>query len=130
MTNSHKVFYSVVGKEYPVVDHAKGARVYDKNGKEYIDCAAGVAVANIGHGVTEVIDAIYEQGKKVSYVYGGTFTNEAKERVARQIIDLAPSNMSKVFFCSGGSEAVESVIKIARKNTRSFPAGRATTATP
>lgn len=115
MTNSHKVFYSVVGKEYPVVDHAKGARVYDVNGKEYIDCAAGVAVANIGHGVQEVIDAIHAQGSKVSYVYGGTFTSKAKEEVAQQIIDLAPSNMSKVFFCSGGSEAVESVIKIARQ---------------
>lgn len=115
MTNSHKVFYSVVGKEYPVADHANGARVYDTCGKEYIDCAAGVAVANIGHGVKEVIDAIYEQANKVSYVYGGTFTSEAKERVARQIIELAPSNMSRVFFCSGGSEAVESVIKIARQ---------------
>ncbi len=112
--NSHKVFSGNVAKEYLTVDRAEGVRIWDTNGKEYLDCAAGVAVVNIGHGVRPVLDAIYEQGKRVSYVYGSTFTSEARERLAEQIMELAPANMERVFFCSGGSEALESVIKIAR----------------
>ncbi|MDR1646447.1 MAG: aspartate aminotransferase family protein [Zoogloeaceae bacterium] len=115
MKNSQKVFTGSVDKEYPTVDRAEGVYVWDTNGKKYLDCAAGVAVVNIGHGVREVRDAIYEQSKRVSYVYGSTFTSEARERLAEQIISLAPRNMEKVFFCSGGSEALESVIKIARQ---------------
>jgi adenosylmethionine-8-amino-7-oxononanoate aminotransferase len=115
MKNSQKVFTGNVNREYPAVDHAEGVRVWDTNGKEYLDCAAGVAVVNIGHGVREVLDAMYEQGKQVSYVYGATFTSAARERLAEQIISLAPRNMEKVFFCSGGSEALESVIKISRQ---------------
>jgi adenosylmethionine-8-amino-7-oxononanoate aminotransferase len=115
MKNSQKVFAGNVDKEYPTVDRAEGCYVWDTDGKKYLDCAAGVAVVNIGHGVREVQEAMYEQSKRVSYVYGSTFTSEAKERLAEQIIGLAPRNMEKVFFCSGGSEALESVIKIARQ---------------
>lgn len=109
------VFYANLDKKYPYVEKAEGSWVYDTNGSRYLDCAAGIAVTNIGQGVKEVIDAIYEQASKVSYVYGGTFTSEAKERLSRQIIELAPEGMEKVFFCSGGSEAVESMGKIARQ---------------
>lgn len=115
MKNSNNVFSGNVNKTYLRVDRGEGAILFDEKGKKYIDCAAGVAVANIGHGVTEVIDAIYEQGRKISYVYGATFSSEARERLASQIIELAPEGMEKVFFCSGGSEAVESIIKIARQ---------------
>jgi adenosylmethionine-8-amino-7-oxononanoate aminotransferase len=115
MKNSQKVFTGSVDKEYPTVDRAEGVRIWDMDGKEYLDCAAGVAVVNIGHGVREILDAMYEQGKRVSYVYGSTFTSEARERLAEQIIDLAPRNMKKVFFCSGGSEALESIVKISRQ---------------
>lgn len=109
------VMYSVVEKEYPVVERAEGMYLYSTDGKKYMDCAAGIAVANIGHGVKEVIEAMYEQAKKVSFVYGGTFTSQARTKLAEQIIEMAPEGMNKVFFCSGGSEAMESVIKIARQ---------------
>lgn len=115
MKNSGRVFTGNVNRELPYVDRGEGAHLYDANGRKYIDCAAGVAVTNIGYGVKEVLDAIFEQGKKVSYVYGSTFTSAARERLAQQIIELAPKGMEKVFFCSGGSEAIESVIKIARQ---------------
>ena len=52
------VMNSVVEKKYPVVDHAKGMYVYDTEGNKYLDCAAGIAVANIGHGVEDVINEI------------------------------------------------------------------------
>ncbi len=110
-----KVMYSVVEKKYPVVEYAKDMYVYDTEGRKYLDCAAGIAVANIGHGVEDVINEIYSQAKKATFVYGGTFTSNARQKLANQIIDMAPKGMDKVFFCSGGSEAMESVIKIARQ---------------
>lgn len=113
--DKENVLYAVLEKEYAIADHGKGCYIYDTNGKEYLDCAAGVAVVNIGHGVQEVIDAIKEQAEKISYVYGGTFTSQARTRLAEQVIEMAPPGMERVFFCSGGSEAIESVIKIARQ---------------
>ena len=107
--------YSVMKKEYPVVERAEGMYVYDTQGNKYLDCASGIAVTNIGYGVKEVIEAMYEQAKKVTFVYGGVFTSEAKEELASRIIDMAPLGMEKVFFCSGGSEAMEAVVKIARQ---------------
>ncbi|HZK12282.1 MAG TPA: aspartate aminotransferase family protein [Atribacterota bacterium] len=113
--NQSSVFYSSVNSEYVVVDKAQGMYLYDTKGKKYLDAAGGVAVVTIGHSVPEVIDAITEQAKKVSYVYGGTFTSEARIKLAEKIIKMSPRGMDKVFFCSGGSEAVESAIKIARQ---------------
>ena len=109
------VLHSELKKKYPVVDHAEGMYVYDTAGNRYLDCAAGIAVANIGHSVPEVLQAMEVQMKKTTFAYGGTFTSEARERLAQQIIAMAPKGMSRVFFCSGGSEAMESVIKIARQ---------------
>lgn len=115
MTQDNHVLKSTLNATYPVVDHGSGAYIYDTEGKKYLDFAAGIGVANIGHGVTEVTDAIAEQMKKVTFVYGGTFMSEARNRLADQIIEMAPEGMDKVFLCSGGSEAMESVMKIARQ---------------
>lgn len=113
--NDQNILYTDSHRKLPAVDHAKGMYLYDTDGKEYLDCAAGIAVVNIGHGVQEVIDAIAEQAGKVSYVYGGTFTSEARAKLTERIISMAPEGIEKVFLCSGGSEALESVIKIARQ---------------
>lgn len=114
-TNNSSVFYGSLKKKYKSVDYANGVFVYDTEGNRYIDCAAGVAVSNIGHGVKEVLDAIYEQGQHATYVYGSTFTSEIREELASRLISIAPHGMKRVFFCSGGSEAVESMAKIARQ---------------
>lgn len=115
MSNDHHVLCSVLNKRYPVVDHAEGVYIYDTEGKRYIDCAAGIAVVNIGHAVGPIIDAMAGQASKISFVYNGAFTSEARFRLADQIIEMAPKGMDKVFFCSGGSEAMESMLKIARQ---------------
>lgn len=115
MSNDHNILYTDLHRKLPTVDHAKGMYLYDTDGKEYLDCAAGIAVVNIGHGVQEVIDAITEQAGKISYVYGGTFSSEARAELTERVISMAPEGMEKVFLCSGGSEALESVIKIARQ---------------
>lgn len=115
MQNSNHVLCASLGKQYPIADHAEGVFIYDETGKRYIDCAAGIAVVNIGHAVKEVIAAITEQAGQISFVYGGAFTTEPRLRLADQIIAMAPDGMDKVFFCSGGSEAMESLVKIARQ---------------
>lgn len=65
-----KVMYSVMGKKYPEADWAEGMYIYDKTGKKYLDCAAGIAVVNVGHGVQEIVERMAEQAKKISFVYG------------------------------------------------------------
>ncbi len=109
------VFYGSLKKEYPVVSHAEGSYIFSTDGKKYIDCSAGAAVSNIGHSAEFVQNAMIEQIKKATYVYGSQFTSEAREDLADRIISLAPEGMERVFFCSGGGEAVESIIKIARQ---------------
>ena len=94
---------------------AKGCVITDENGKEYLDCSAGVSVVGIGHGVQEIRDAVVEQMDKVSFIYRGLFSNDAALRLSEQIIEMAPEGMERVFYCSGGSEATESAIKIARQ---------------
>ena len=113
--NEERALYAVVEKEYPEVDYGKGMYIYDKLGKRYMDCAAGIGVVTIGHGIKEVIDRMTNQAEKISFVYGGTFTSDVRRRLAEKIISIAPEGMDKVFFCSGGSEAMESLMKIARQ---------------
>lgn len=113
--NKESALYAVIEKEYPEVDYGKGMYIYDKHGKKYMDCAAGIGVVNIGHGVKEIINKMTKQAEKISFVYGGTFTSDVRRRLAEKIISIAPEGMDKVFFCSGGSEAIESLMKIARQ---------------
>ena len=109
------VFYANLDKKYKCVERGRGSWVYDTDGKKYLDCAAGIAVTNIGQGIKRLLTPCISRLPNVSYVYGGTFTSEAKERLSHQIIELSPEGMDKVFFCSGGSEAVESMGKSARQ---------------
>lgn len=115
MLKPHCELTAVINKQYPVIDHGEGVYIYDVDGNRYLDCAAGIAVVNIGHSVPEVIKAMQDQANHICFSYGGTFTSEARIRLAAQIIDMAPDGMDKVFFCSGGSEAMESLLKIARQ---------------
>lgn len=115
MKTTNHVLSATLKKQYPIAERAEGVFIYDETGKRYIDCAAGIAVVNIGHAKKEVVDAIAEQAGRISFVYGSVFATEARSQLASQIIDMAPDGMDKVFFCSGGSEAMESLIKIARQ---------------
>jgi adenosylmethionine-8-amino-7-oxononanoate aminotransferase len=109
------VFYGNLDKSYPVVDYGEGIYLYDKDGKKYIDACGGAVVVSIGHGVREIIEAMLIQAKKVSFVYAGQFTSEPRELLAEEIIDFARNGFAKVFFVSGGSEATEAALKIARQ---------------
>ncbi len=111
----NKVFYRDFQKSYKMMDYAEGVFLYDKEGKRYLDGCGGSMVVNVGYGVKEIIEAIYAQLKKSSYAHTGRFTSEVQEALAEKVVSFAPEGMSKVYFVSGGSEATESALKMARQ---------------
>src|SRR5690606_3074480 len=88
--------------QYPVIDYGNGVYLYDTNGKEYLDASSGAITANIGHGVKEIIDAMQEQAKKVSFVYRSQFTSEAAEKLARKISEVTMGDLNWCFFVNSG----------------------------
>jgi acetylornithine/LysW-gamma-L-lysine aminotransferase len=94
----------------------KGARLFDDQGREYIDCASNVGVSNIGHGHPTVAKALYEQYLALGNCYS-MFYNPVRARLAETLVNLAPANLTKVFFCNSGAEANEAALKFARAAT-------------
>jgi hypothetical protein len=101
-------------REQPIsVKDAEGLWITDKNGKRYLDAVSGgAAVSCIGHKDKRVEAAIRQQLEKVAYVHSSFFTSEPAEQLAEELIRSAPNGLSKVLFCSGGSEAVEAALKL------------------
>ncbi len=97
----------------PVIDHGKGIYLYDSEGKKYLDGSSGAVTANIGHGVSEIIEAMEEQAKKVSFVYRSQFTSASAEKLAKKIAEITPGELNWCFFVNSGSEAVETAMKMA-----------------
>ncbi|MFC1786584.1 acetylornithine transaminase [Halobacteriota archaeon] len=95
-----------------VISEGKGATVWDINGREYIDCVAGIAVNNVGHCHPKVVSAIKEQAERLIHTSNLYYT-EIQVELAEKIASL--TNLDKVFFCNSGAEAVEAALKLARK---------------
>jgi len=108
------VLYGDVEAHYRVIERGEGVYLYDTDGNPILDATGGPVCVGIGHGVKEVVDAITAQAQKISFVYGGQFTSPVREELAAEIVDLTGGRFSKVFFVSGGSEATEAALKIAR----------------
>jgi adenosylmethionine-8-amino-7-oxononanoate aminotransferase len=105
-------------RAYPQATRAEGCFVYTAEGRRYLDASGGAAVVTIGHGVEEVARAMAEQAERLAYVHSSQFHTAVAERLARRILDLAPRAMrreGRVYFTSGGSEATETAIKLARQ---------------
>ena len=96
-----------------MIDYGKGVYLYDMEGKKYLDGASGAVTANIGHGVAEIIEAMHEQAKKVSFIYRSQFTSESAEKLAKKVSDIMPGDLNWCFFVNSGSEAVETAMKMA-----------------
>ncbi|MGH1368141.1 MAG: aspartate aminotransferase family protein [Maritimibacter sp.] len=96
---------------------AKGDGVYivDSAGKRYLDGSGGAAVSCLGHSDADVIRAIETQARTMPYAHTGFFTSDPAEQLADQLIKNAPGALEKVYFVSGGSEAVETALKMARQ---------------
>ncbi len=97
-----------------VIDHAHGSIVYDKDGKEYIDCVAGIAVNNIGHTHEKMTENLSKQLTKLIHVSNLYYTEE-QAIAAKRIVEASPHD--KIFFANSGAEANEGAIKLARKYT-------------
>ncbi len=113
MKQSH-LFYQT-NQPRPLLDRAEGIYMWDINGKRYIDGSSGAMVSNIGHSNPNVLAAIRRQMEKSSFGYRLHFENEPAELLAAKVSQLSPDGHDKVFFTSGGSEAVESAVKLARQ---------------
>jgi adenosylmethionine-8-amino-7-oxononanoate aminotransferase len=109
------IFHRDLRKEFPVIDRGEGIYLYDDKGNRYLDFGSGIGVVNIGYDVQSVIEAMYAQAKRTPFVYSAPFASEPVIRLAERVIDMAPEGMARAFFVSGGSEAVEAAIKLARQ---------------
>ena len=109
------VFFRKLRWEYPRITHGKGVWLYDDAGHAYLDGCGGAFVSNLGHGVSEIGDAMAAQARKLGYVSGMTLSNTAVEEFAAELARLAPGDLDKVYPLSSGSDAVEAALKLARQ---------------
>ena len=112
-TPSH-LFY-VTRLRRPLVERAEGIYFWTRDGRRFLDGSSGPMVSNIGHGNRHVIEAMKRQMDKVTFAYRLHFENEPAEELARRLADKMPGDLDRIFFVSGGSEAVESAVKLARQ---------------
>ncbi|OKL43034.1 aminotransferase family protein [Pseudovibrio exalbescens] len=110
-----KLFYQS-RRRRPLLDQARGVYMWDVDGKRYLDGSSGAMVCNIGHSNPHVLECMRRQMDKSSFGYRLHFETEPAEQLAQKLASLAPEGLEKVFFVSGGSEAVESAIKLARQH--------------
>ena len=102
--------------EVPVIVRGEGCYLEDSNGKRYLDALAGLFSVNIGYGFGEEIgQAALEQKRELPFYTNWSYAHPRAIELASEIASLAPGDLNRVFFCSGGSEAVESAWKLARQ---------------
>ena len=99
----------------PVAAGGSGITVVDAAGNEYLDASGGAAVSCLGHGHPDVARAMHEQIDRIAYAHTSFFTTAVAEELADRLIASAPAGMSHVYLVSGGSEAIEASLKLARQ---------------
>ncbi len=99
----------------PKAIRGEGCYLYDENGKAYLDGSGGAAVSCLGHGDPDIISAIQSQAGALSFAHTGFFTSEPAEELADLLILHAPGTLDRVYLVSGGSEATEAAVKLARQ---------------
>ncbi len=109
------VFHRYPKHDLPFAVGGEGPYLIDAAGKRYIDASGGAAVSCLGHGHPKVIAAIKDQVDRLAYAHSSFFTTEATERLADVLIEAAPKGIERVYYVSGGSEAVETALKLARQ---------------
>ena len=112
--DSH-VFYRKLTREHPRIVRGEGCYLYDDTGRRYLDGCGGAYVVNVGHGVSEIAEALACQAGKVAYLSGTAFTHDAVEQLAAEIARLCPGDLDLVYPLGSGSEAVEAALKLARQ---------------
>ncbi len=111
---SHVLHRSLL-QSYPTAVKGDGVYIIDADNKRYLDACGGAAVSCLGHSDTSVIAAIKNQVDSIAYAHSSFFTTEPMEQLADFLAERAPGSLNSVYFVSGGSEAVESALKLARQ---------------
>ncbi|VWC65954.1 aminotransferase [Burkholderia lata] len=109
------VFHRAPRATLPVAVAGDGIELIDSTGKRYIDACGGAAVSCLGHSNQRVIDAIKRQAQQLAYAHTSFFTTDVAEELADRLVAAAPAGLEHVYFVSGGSEAVEAALKLARQ---------------
>ncbi|HEY9539694.1 MAG TPA: aspartate aminotransferase family protein [Kiloniellaceae bacterium] len=109
------ILHRAIHQTLPVAVGAKGSEIFDADGKAYLDASGGAAVSCLGHGHPAVLTALHDQLDKLAYAHTGFFTTEVAERLADRLVADAPDGLDHVYLVSGGSEAVEAALKMARQ---------------
>ena len=100
----------------PVVASASGMEIVDTDGKRYLDASGGAAVSCLGHAHPDVLAAIDAQVRRVAYAHSSFFTTDVAEALADTLVATAPPGLEHVYLVSGGSEAIEAALKLARQH--------------
>jgi hypothetical protein len=109
------VLHRKIGHDYPTAVSGSGIYIRDANGKDYIDASGGAAVSGLGHSHRDVLDAMRAQLDKLEYAHTSFFTTQVAEELADDLAAHAPKGLGHVFYVSGGSEAIEAALKLARQ---------------
>ena len=109
------VFYRHSQSTPPRALRGEGCYIIDADGQQYLDGSGGAAVSCLGHSDADVVAAITQQAGQLAFAHTGFFTSDPAERLAERLIAHAPEGIDKVYFLSGGSEAVETALKMARQ---------------
>jgi len=103
-------------KRDAVIVRGEGAILYDENNKQYIDCAAGIGVANVGHCHPQVVEALQQQVSQLMVV-PNTLYNDQRSLLLEKLVSLAPNSIDRAYLCNSGAEAIEAALKFARVST-------------
>ncbi|RUX27414.1 aspartate aminotransferase family protein [Mesorhizobium sp. M2A.F.Ca.ET.042.01.1.1] len=109
------ILHRQINAVLPVASGGKGIELFDSNGRAYIDASGGAAVSCLGHGHPDVIAAMHRQADTLAYAHTSFFTSDIAEALADRLVADAPAGISHAYFVSGGSEAVEAALKMARQ---------------
>ena len=109
------VFHRQTRIDPPVAVRGEGLYIVDAQGRRYLDASGGAAVSCVGHGHPAVVGAIREQAEALAYSHTSFFTSRPAEELGARLVADAPAGLSRVYFTSGGSEAVEAALKMARQ---------------
>lgn len=114
-SDATKVFPRFLDLAYPSIERGDGVWLTTTDGRRILDgCSGGAMVACLGHGVPEIVDAFVEQASRISYFYNHHFTSEPQERLADRLLEVVAPGMARVRLVSGGSEANETALQLAR----------------
>jgi adenosylmethionine-8-amino-7-oxononanoate aminotransferase len=115
MTQDTRILHRSLRWTPPCAVAAQGLEIIDETGKRYLDASGGAAVSCLGHGHPKVLEAMHRQIDRVAYAHTSFFTTEVAEALADDLVAHAPPGLTRAYFVSGGSEAMEAALKLARQ---------------